>query len=336
MMSKLQEVADLAKVSKATVSRVINNHENVSATARQRVLEAMRKLNLNANEMKRSNEGTMMIGLVLPLTSSIAANSFGMDILLGVEEKAFEKDYMVLIGNSSGLNKEKAVVSQMIARDVEGIILLSKNQQSDHLHLLKQSGIPSVLVDQKVEGENLHLVRGDNLLGAMNLTNYLFSIGHSRIAMVTPSRFSTYRDRIRGFQIALLEKGMETGSDRLIDLDEAGMTIAEAMRAILNRSERPTAIFIAHPGDLLVAVQMINEYNLRIPEDISLVTFDDEYTPLPAEYVDYFTSITQPAKVMGSIAVELLFQQIKEPGIQGQEIVLPGALNIRQSTCARV
>ncbi|WP_144933905.1 LacI family DNA-binding transcriptional regulator [Paenibacillus sp. 32O-W] len=333
-MSKLQEVADLARVSKATVSRVINNHENVSAAARQSVWEAMRKLNLNANEMKRSHEGTMMIGLVLPLTSSIAANSFGMDILLGVEEKAFEKDYMVLVGNSSGPNKEKAVVSQMMARDVEGIILLSKNESSDHLLQLKQSGIPCVLVDQRVEGEHLHLVRGDNLSGAMNLTNYLFSLGHSNIAMVTPSRFSTYKDRIRGFQIALLERGIEAGPERLIDLDRDGVTMEQAMRKLLVQENRPTAVFIAQAADLLTAVRVISEYRLQIPEDINLVTFDDVYSPLPAEYVDYFTSIIQPAKIMGGMAVELLFQQVKEPaGMQAQEIVLPGTLNIRKSTC---
>lgn len=330
-MSKLQEIADLAQVSKATVSRVINNNGNVSTSAKQKVLDAMSTLNLQAHEVKRHAQRSSIIGLVMPFSSTISNKSFGMDIIAGAEERAFENDYMLLIANSRLPGKENAALSQMIDREVDGIILLSKNHSSDHLQGLEQSGIPFVLIDQKLEGISAHRVRGDNFLSTINLMDYLYSIGHTRIAMASPSKYSTYRDRIRGFQMAMMDKGRQVGPGNLIELDEQ-MTIQQAMGRLLDQPERPTAIYIGQPSDLMAAVEAIHQHGLSIPEDIQIVTFDDEYAPLPGPYQNFFTSINQPAKTMGHLAADLLFQQMKDPDMQHQEVVLPGTLTVRKST----
>ncbi|UUZ86051.1 LacI family transcriptional regulator [Paenibacillus sp. P26] len=123
-MSKLLEVAKLAGVSKATVSRVINHSDTVSPGARDKVLEAMRALNFHMQELRRSPDGSAVLGLVMPFGKEIQGNSFGIDIMAGAEEKAFEKEYMILIGNSVG-GRESVLTSNMVNRGVEGLILLS-------------------------------------------------------------------------------------------------------------------------------------------------------------------------------------------------------------------
>ncbi|MDB5084882.1 MAG: hypothetical protein JWN30_1768 [Bacilli bacterium] len=334
-MSRLQDVATLAGFSKATISRVINNSQSVSASTQKKVMDALATLNINANELKRSVEGTMMIGLVLPLQKNISSYSFGMDIIAGAEEMAFDKDYMILLGNSSGKEKENKLSAQMLNRDVEGIIMLSTSNQlsKDHLHFVQQSGTPLVLVDQKIDGFSAHYVRGDNLLGSMTLVNYLLSLGHRNIAILSPAGHTTYSDRIKGYQFALMEKGITVpGNYQIISNDRR--SFPDLIRALLNSESRPSAVFLTDPGSLSALIDIAGELNLNIPADLNVVVFDDIYTHLPDSYQNFFTSVTQSGKQIGRMAVDLLFQQIKNPDLEPQEIVLPGTVNIRQSTCA--
>ncbi|XOK62318.1 LacI family DNA-binding transcriptional regulator [Paenibacillus elgii] len=330
-MSRLDEVAKRAGVSKSTVSRVINNSGTVSPAARQKVQEAMRELHFHAEELRRSPEGSATIGLILPFGKHIASHSFGVDIMAGAEEKAFEQDYMILIGNSFG-GREVALTSKMISRGVEGIIVLSGDQKNrEHAELLAASGIPMVLVDQKLEGVEAHLVRGDNFMGSVALMNHLLSLGHRRIALLSPNRHYTHRERVKGYRFALMEQELEVPPSYEVLL-ESGVSPEAELRALLRSEDRPTAVYAADPGHLGMLIGVANELRLRIPEELSVVTFDDTYAVLPEGYADFFTSVNQSGKLMGSMAVELLFRQWRDPELGVQEIVLPGKLNVRRST----
>lgn len=330
-MSKLEEVAKLAGVSKSTVSRVINGSDTVSPEARQKVQEAMQSLRFHTQQLKRATEASSVLGLIMPLGKQIASHSFGIEMMAGVEEKAFENDYMILIGNSVG-GRDAQLTASMVQRGVEGLIMLSgRQEQFEHLQQLQLHNIPLVLLDQKLEGLKTHLVRGDNFMGAVTLIAHLLEIGHRRIGIVSPNRHSTHKDRIKGYRYALMEQGIRI-PDSYEALEGNGMAVDELLWRMLDGEDRPSALFVTNPGLLGKVVNVLNRKGLRIPEHISVVTFDECYAVLPEEYQDFFTSINQPAKLMGSMAVEILFRHKQNPELGYQEIVLPGTFAVRRST----
>ncbi|WP_147433388.1 LacI family DNA-binding transcriptional regulator [Paenibacillus ginsengarvi] len=328
-MSKLLEVAKLAGVSKATVSRVINNSDAVSPQAKQKVLEAMETLKFQSHNLKRAPESSSMLGVVLPFGKHIWSHSFGIDILAGAEEKAFDHDYMILIGNSNG-GRETALTANMTSRGVEGLIVQSAERgQAEHLRYVQSLGVPLVLVDQKVEGLQSHLVRGDNFSGAVTLMTHLFEHGHTRIGLVSPNKHFTYKERMKGYRFALLDRGIwMPESYEALGGDES---LAAQLNRMLMQNEPPTALFVASTGMLREIIDVLGEHNLRVPEHISIVTFDEHYSIVPEGYQEFFTSINQSGKLMGSMAVELLFQQLRNPAMEPQEIVLPGRFTERRS-----
>ncbi|WP_284645907.1 LacI family DNA-binding transcriptional regulator [Paenibacillus silviterrae] len=331
-MSKLDEVAKLAGVSKATVSRVINNSETVSSAARQKVLDALQALQFQPHELKRSSSGggNGVLGMILPFGKQIWGHSFGIEILAGAEEKAFEQDCLILLGNSNG-GRETALTGSMIGRGIEGLIVMSSERgQREHLQQVQAHGIPLVLVDQKVEGLGAHLVRGDSFMGAVTLMTHLIGQGHRRIGLVSPNKHYTYTERIKGYRYALMEHNIPSNA-RFEALESDEQPAAGLLSHMLDADERPSALFVTSPGMLGTVISVLNQKRLRIPDDISLVTFDESYTALPEEYKSFFTSINQSGKLIGTIAVELLFRQQRDPELEPQEIVLPGTFTARSS-----
>jgi DNA-binding LacI/PurR family transcriptional regulator len=330
-MSKLLEVARLAGVSKATVSRVINNSGPVSSELRQKVLDAMRKLGVQPGEMKRTPASNGVLGIIMPFGKQIWSHSFGIDILTGAEEKAFEENCLILLGNSNG-GREKALVESMLGRGVEGLVVMSTERgRPDHLEQAQRQ-VPLVLVDQKIESFSAHLVRGDNFLGAVALMDHLIGQGHRRIALLSPDTHFSYLERIRGYRQTLRANGI-----RLPETFEAigdggdNYDVAARLDKMLREKERPTALFVASPGLLGKLIGALHRRGLRIPDDISVVTFDEAYAALPEGYENFFTSINQSGKLAGSMAVELLFRQRRDPELAPQEIVLPGTFTARRS-----
>lgn len=332
-MSKLQDVAKLAGVSKATVSRVINNGTSITPETRKKVTEAMRALNYHANELRRTNENTMTIGLIQPFQKEHMNNSFSLDIMVGAEEKAFENNYMLLIGdNSNRKEKEDLLVSKMFNRDVEGLIIQSAfNWNKEQIDLLKNNGVPFVWVDQKLENVSIDIVRGDNFTASMNLMNHLFSLGHKDIAMIGSTKLSTFKDRIKGYHYSMMERGYTVPDHYVITMND-DTDDYEVFKQLFSNDNRPTALMIINPKNLYGCIQIANELSIKIPEDLSVVTFDESYVSLPDPYKNFFTSVNQSGRLIGSMALELLLQHIKHPEMHHQEIVLPGTLRIRKST----
>jgi DNA-binding LacI/PurR family transcriptional regulator len=332
-MANLQDIATKAGVSKVTVSKVINNYESVSPATREKVLQALREMNIRASELKRSKDSSMMIGMLMPL-GDMSGNRFSMGILAGAEEKALEKDYFILIGNTVSMEREIKVAAKMLQRDVDGLVLLSVSDElhGKHLEQLINNRVPVVLVDQKLKDFPAHVVRGDNFAGAIKLIDYLVELGHRHIACITlnPTR-STYADRVKGYRTGLMNAELSV-LDSHYKIVGNGITAYSVTQSLLQSEPRPTALFVAQPTMLMNVLKAVHEFGLRVPQDISIVVFDEQYAVLPEEYRGYFTSINQSAKLIGSIAIEILCQQMNDSAMDYQEIVLPGVLNVRKST----
>ncbi|WP_028552918.1 LacI family DNA-binding transcriptional regulator [Paenibacillus sp. UNC451MF] len=332
-MANLQDIATKAGVSKVTVSKVINNYESVSTATREKVHRALREMNVLASDLKRSKDSSMMIGMLMPL-GDMTGNRFSMGILAGAEEKALEKDYFILIGNTVSMEREMKVTAKMLQRDVDGLILLSVSGELDgrHLEELINKRVPVVLVDQTFKDFPAHVVRGDNFAAAIKLIDHLVELGHCRIACITlnPVR-STHADRVKGYRIGLMNSEIK-GQDLYYKIVGNGVNSYEATRSLLSMDSPPTALFVAQPSMLMNVFKAVQDQGLRVPEDISIVAFDEQYAILPEEYRGFFTSINQSAKLIGSIAIEILCQQMNDTSLEYQEIILPGVMNVRNST----
>ncbi|MDF2720693.1 MAG: substrate-binding protein [Paenibacillus sp.] len=332
-----EEIAKLAGVSKATVSRVVHNSTTVSADTRKKVLHVIKELNVDVNIMKRKKESasSQIVGLLLPLNQNRFA-PFLMDIMVGAERKVLENDYMMLMsGISEDTSRNDHILDKMAEKEVEGMIVFpSENIAAKSLEELQDKGIPFVCVDQILTGIEADQVHADNVKGSVVLMKHLHELGHRRIAIMYHKELFSLRERLRGCQLSMLEHGIPLEEALFINTPELKNSNAIYLQVLnlLQGPDRPTAMVLTSPHYAVGVIRALNELDLRVPEHISLVTFDDHYAALPAEYQQFFTAVVQNAQQIGRLAAEQLFHRIQNPDQPVQEILLPGTLNVRQST----
>jgi DNA-binding LacI/PurR family transcriptional regulator len=197
---------------------------------------------------------------------------------------------------------------------------------------MRAQDIPVVVLDRRVSARRLDEVRCDSVTGAYELVRHLIGLGHRRIAMITGRRnISTSTDRVAGYQRALLEAGIAMDPD-LVRYDSFSLKAGyDRTREVLEISPRPTAIFAANNFIAFGTLRALREAHLHVPDDMSLVTFDD----LPEDWHDdpFLTVLAQPAYELGRCAAELLLDRLKSPDkTRRREILLPGELIVRRST----
>ena len=336
MRVTIRDVAERAGVSAMTVSRVINESPRVSRETRRRVKEAVAELGYVPNRLARSLSArkTGALGLIVP----DVANPFFTLVVRGAEQVAWRSGYHVILCNTQGdLDREREYLEDMIAFQVEGVLLAPVGDRSrPNLRALGHNRVPFVLVDRSVAGLETDLVQGDSVAGARRLVEHLIALGHTRIAMLTETNeVSTARDRLQGYRDALEAEGIPL-SEQLV-----AETIAidpgnafEATRRLLELSERPTAIFAVNNIAALGVVEAARAHGLAIPDDLALVCFDDlEYA---SRLSPFLTVMAQPAETFGTIATQLLLDRIAgQAGDRRRVVVLPADFVLRESCGAR-
>jgi len=219
----------------------------------------------------------------------------------------------------------------MVASHVDGVIVASAGRSGRHLKSLSKRGVPTVLIDRSVEGFPADIVRGDNLNGAIGLTQHLLALGHRRIAFISGDpETSTARERETGFRTALKEADIPV-DERLISRGTWFIDDAES-RAERLLAETPdfTAIFAANNFMAIGALRALRRSGRRVPEDIALVCFDD--VEQAAEIDPFLTVMSQPAYTMGTLATQLLVERIggKYAGAP-RDLVISPQLLVRRS-----
>jgi LacI family transcriptional regulator, galactose operon repressor len=334
-LATIQDVARLAGVSTATVSRVISGRGYVSPASRQQVLAAADELDYVPNGLARGLK-TQRSGLIALLVPEIV-NSFYTTISRGVEDVANTSGLQVILGNTDeSVAKERAYVELMISTRVDGVIIAPAGRTANPLKPLLASGVPTVLVDRAVAGVPADVVRGDSMAGAQTLTKHLLALGHRRIALINGHRdTSVARDREAGFRAALADAHVEI-HERLISSGTWFIDDAEARTGvILDANNPPTAIFAANNFMAIGALRALRERGRHVPEDMALVCFDD--IPDAAEVDPFLTALAQPAYTMGTLAMQLLLERISGTFQDSpREIVLSSQLLIRRSCGAQL
>lgn len=334
-MATIRDVAQRAGVAPITVSRVINHADNVSDETRQRVESAIDALGYVPNRLAssfRSNK-TYTLGLVL----TDITNPFWTTVARGIEDEADAHSFNVILCNTDeSQHEERKYVRVLLQKQVDGFLLVPSSDSMDPMALIQKQNTPLVVMDRRVQAD-VDSVRCDSVGGAHALIHHLIKLGHYRIAALSGSkRVSTAVDRVRGYVHALKEAGLSIDPGLIhyrAFTQEAGYAMTQAVFA---SDLPPTAVFAVNNFIAIGAYRALKDLGLRVPQDVSLVAFDD--LP-PALVMDPFLTVaSQPAYEMGKRATQLLIDRLAEsesrttPPAENEEIVLPVQLVIRRST----
>lgn len=330
-MSTISDVAKRAGVSTMTVSRVINNSGYISHETQERVRKAITELGFVPNALARSLRFKQTKTLALVLTD--ITNPFFTTLARGVEDAASENGFTVMFSNTDESAAEEAEhIHTLLQKQVDGFLLVPTARSGETIVQMQERNTPVVVLDRRVPGVRVDTVRSDSIPGAHAVTRHLIDLGHHRIAMLSgPLEISTSADRAEGYRQAMEDAGIAIQPDWLHYGQFTQGSGYEMARTILTLNPRPTAVFAGNNFIAIGAYTALREAGLRIPQDISLVTFDD----LPAYLMmePFLTTVDQPAYEMGYQATKLLLGYLEgDPPAEPREILLPTRLIIRYSS----
>ena len=330
----IEDVARRAGVSAMTVSRVINQGKNVRDRTRARVLEAIEALRYSPNTAARSlaaGEATH-IGLLYSNPSAAYLSQFLVGALDGARKAGC---HLVIEACESENDAEQSEAARRLAdADVEGVILPPPLSESvPILTELTAAGTPVVTVAMGHAFANALNVRMDDFKAAREMTEYLVSLGHRRIAMITghPDHIASI-ERERGFRSAMEAAGLDIAPayvEQGLFTFRSGM---EAAERLLDLPDPPTAIFAFNDNAAISVVHVARARGLRVPEDLSVVGFDD--SEQAAIVTPPLTTVRQPLEELGRMAVSLLLRVLENQRHDALRIELATKLVVRESTAS--
>ncbi len=329
-MATIRDVAKLAGVAPITVSRVVNNSGYVSAATRQRVEAAAAELDFEPNLLASGLKSKRTRTIALVLTD--ITNPFWTSVARAVEDEASRQSYTVIFCNTDeDESKQEQYLSMLVQRRVDGVLLVPASNSGETVRKLQAQGVHVVVLDRRVEGVEVDVVRGDSVQGAHSLTSHLLSLGHRRIGMLSgPADVSAARDRVLGYRSALAEAHVAF-DEALVRYGTFMVDSGDAMtRELLALEQRPTAIFAANNFIAVGAMRALHGAGLAVPDDMSLVAFDD----LPDIYMQapILTVAAQPTFELGTVAAKLLLDRLKgEKSRPPADILLSTELIVRAS-----
>ena len=345
----IQDIAKLAGVSKATVSRVLNHKPTVDPEIRERVMKIVNERgfvpSITATVLRGGR--TQLIGVLAPPL----IQPYVPEIMLGVAEVTDRTSYEVVLYTMGPERNHSDVLDRILAMKLStGLLAIMPGQLGSHLDHLYRQGVPIVTIEDQVPPINTPWIGIDNISSAYEATHYLLSLGHRRIGHILgPADYLCVRERYEGYCRALRDAGLEP-DPRLVwqgDFAPIGGRACAHQIFSLPPEERPTAIFAANDQTAFGVIDVAEQYGVRIPDDLALIGFDD--MPIAAFAKPGLTTIRQPHREMGELACELLlsiidpknypltrrietFSGTGEGGSKGNlRILLPTKLIVRES-----
>lgn len=332
MRVTIKDVAERAGVDPSTVSRIINNDPKLSVRAetRLRISEAIGELGYRPNFMAR-NLRLNTSGAVGMLIPDITNPSFP-EMIKGAESSSSEKDLSLILCNTGDIpEKELKMVRFLLDRRVDGLLLASVHMRDETIQEVEKSGVPYVLVNRGNRKDTGAYVVADNAAGARMAVRHLISLGHRKIAHIAGFLYTdTGIERMEGYRKELNLADIPSNPEYMV---EAGYTEREgykAMRKLLLLPDRPTAVFAANDLLAMGALMAMHENGVRVPEDISIVGFDDIW--VVERITPALTTVKVPLYEMGSLAMNMLFHKMKDLQVEQERIVLEPSLVVRRST----
>jgi LacI family transcriptional regulator len=327
----IREIADLAGVSIATVSRVVNGREDVSPDTRELVLRIVRERGYTTNRSARGLSGgrTGLIGATVPLVHA-AYFSF---LLSGAAEALYEQDMrLVLCPTMHEHDREVSLLDRLMQGTTDGAVIILPEESSEELERLLEHGYRFVVIDPLLPlNERIPAVSAAHTAGADQAMKHLLSLGHTRIAAITgPRPMKATSDRLRGYYAGLAAAGIMPDPELEVEGNFEINGGAAGAAKLLDLPNPPTAIFAFNDNMAIGAMQTARARGIGVPDDLSIVGFDDLEE---AEIVTpALTTIRQPLAEMGRIAVSLLIRLLDNQRLEALHVELGTRLVVRDST----
>ena len=326
----IRQVAEMAGVSIATVSRVFAESDLVSHELVERVQDASRSLSYQPNRIAR-NLRTQKTHTAAVAVSDIE-NPFFTSVIRGVERVLRDAGYTLLLTNSDEDEQiELAHLLNLRAEGVAGVILAPTYEDAQRYEQLQQAGLVIIAIDRCPKNLKIDRVTVNNVEGAQTAVRHLVDQGHTKIGFITGlPNISTAYERLQGFELAMKAHNLPVNPQWLQEGDFRRENGFQAMSAILKLEDRPTAVISGNNLMTLGALQAIYEWKLRIPDDMAIVGFDD--MAWASSLNPPLTTIAQPTRELGAIAAQLLLDRINDPQRPFRHVILDTQLIVRESS----
>ncbi len=331
----MKEIARLAKVSRTTVSFVLNKRMDmkISEATRKKVLDIAEKLDYYPHAIAKSlvKKETRTIGLILcQQLGSVFSDALIPQVILGVSTIAQKKDYKVLLQYIENSEKKGNYYQLVREKRIDGIILSGPRSDDEELIRLKNEDFPIVLMGQ-INGDNFNCSDIDNVKAAKEIVSHLISHGHKKIAMITNAslNYTASRFRLLGYKKALRENSIDYDKELIGIGNFTPQSGFEIMQKLLSLKKLPTAVFVASDVVAFGAMDAIRKRGMKIPQDIAMVGFDNVNL---SKYVDPpLTTVNLPAFDIGENVASLLIDVIEKNEDKNKKIILEAHIIIRKS-----
>ncbi len=331
MKVTIDDIARIAHVSKATISRVLNDKKGVGAETRVRVKQIIDELEYKPNLLARgiATAKTKTIGVIIPDIT----NPFFPALIKSIEDYFSKKNYTVILCNTdSNSEKEMQSISTCIAKRVDGVLLASSVDEPSQMHsLLKKYNLPCVLIDRGVQGFDADArVFVDNEYSVFLATSQLIKSGNRQIAFISgPAAISTSRERINGYLEALKQFNIPFDENLLYYGDYTMESGYRAVECLIQKQPFP-ALIAANDVMAIGAIKKLKQLKLRIPEDVEIIGYDNIQI---SELVEpTLSTVEQPVYAVGQTASEILLSIINGVTIKERSIRMEAHLILREST----
>ncbi|MCS6830243.1 MAG: LacI family DNA-binding transcriptional regulator [Armatimonadota bacterium] len=329
----IKEVAARSGVSVATVSNVLQNKSHLySPETAERVWQAVRELGYRPSSVARSliRQRTDTIGVILEERQELVLDPYVMSVLEGILEYTVPRNYPVKIVSMLYQQRPDSFLAHVDDGSVDGVMLVAPRTHSAALQWAQQADIPAVVVGSTLPNTPLPCVDVDDTAAIYRVVRWLIELGHQRIGHIAgPQTQWSAKRRLQAYYQAMQDAGLAVKSEWVVEGRYTPPSGNEAMQQLLNAAPELTAVVCGNDWMAMGAMEAIHQKGLHVPEDISLVGFDDIDT---AQWVaPPLTTIRQPMRQIGVKAAEMIIEQI-ETGKRACEVVLfPAEIVVRQS-----
>lgn len=337
MAVTIKDVAALAGVSPSTVSRTCKNNPSISEETKERVRKAMAELGYEPNfqASNLASQDSRTIGIILPASAKeVYENSFYLEAIQGISHYCNGRQYMTtIVTGQDEAEILNAVRSMSRSGKVDGFIILYSKKEDPVIDYLFNEGLLYILIGKATQYTNQTIyIDNDNLLAGREATEYLYQLGHRRIAYLgSDSSLMFSADRKAGYQLALASHQLPVRPEYCVEVKNVSENNEEAIRGLLMQKDRPTAILVS---DDILAVSLERvclENHLAIPEDLSIISFNNSlFARLTSPQL---TSIDIGAGQLGSEAASQIINHIENPNLLATKIIVPHHLIERDSCC---
>ncbi|MGI0115783.1 substrate-binding domain-containing protein [Zooshikella sp. RANM57] len=333
-MATIKDVAKLAGVSTTTVSHVLNNTRFVAKETQERVYAAVKSLNYAPSAVARSLKVNQTRTLGLLVTSS--SNPFFAEVVQGVEAACFEEGYSLLLCTIEGdRQKLRHYLETLVAKRIDGLLLMCTEYDPLLFSLLESyESLPQVIMDWGPSNEFMDKIQDNSAQGGYLATRYLIEQGHTAIGCLTgPMEKLPSQQRFAGFQQAMEEANLTINSEWVVAGDFEAMSGEQAFKEIWSLTKRPTAMFACNDVMAMGMICAAYKNGVKVPEALSIIGYDD--IPMAKYFIPPLTSISQPKRELGKMAVATLVDKIKRKRKKGKTLLLETQLSIRCSVSRR-